>query len=485
MARGAVWMVLFKMLERGIGLFSMIFLARLLIPADFGVVAIATATIAVLEVFGSFSFDIALIQRPDADSSYYNTAWTFNVIVGLVTSLLVVALAEPAASFYHEPRLRDLLYLLALGPLAGALENIGIVIYRKEMQFQKEFAFLLTKKLLTVILTLILAITLRSYWALAIGILFGRTAGTTLSYLINTYRPWFTLQRRRELMHFSLWSFLNNILRFVSNRIGDFIIAKADNPAALGIYNISYEISTLPTTELVTPINRAVFSAYAQMNTEELKTGYLLVLDMVALLTIPAAFGIACTASTFVPLVLGNKWLDVIPVVETLGFFGMIQALQNNVSSVYYALGMPKTITQYALLYNALMVPSLIVGSIYWGPLGAAVALLGSLVIVTPLNLHNMFTKLGLGYRQFVLAIWRPICAGAIMFFCVDGIEGVLQPTSSTGSSKSLVSTLLILITSGIFIYLVTVILLWILSGRPDGSERTILEQIKKRWPTK
>ena len=62
MAKGAAWMVLFKLLERSIGLFSMIFLARILVPADFGLVSIATASIAILEVLGSFSFDIALIR---------------------------------------------------------------------------------------------------------------------------------------------------------------------------------------------------------------------------------------------------------------------------------------------------------------------------------------------------------------------------------------------------------------------------------------
>lgn len=474
-------MVLFKLLERSIGLLSMIFLARLLMPADFGVVALATAIIAILEVFGAFSFDIALIQKPDADSSYYNTAWTFNVIIGASACLLVIALAQPTAAFYDEPRLRNLLYVLAFSPLAGSLENIGVVVYRKEMQFQKEFAFLLTKKLFAAVLTLILAVTLRNYWALAIGILFGRMAGTILSYAVNDYRPRLTLHRRHELMGFSIWSFLNNIMRFMSNRFGDFIIAKTTNPAALGVYNMSLEIATLPTTELVSPINRAVFSAYSQMSPREMKTGYLLVLDMVALLTIPAAFGIAASASTFVPLVLGKQWLDAIPVIEILAFFGLIQALQNNIGSVYYALGLPRTLTLYALAYNVILIPSLVVGSIYWGPIGAAMALLMSLTAITPFNMHNMSTKLDLSFGDFVRATWRPASAGIIMYFGVTGIQRLLEPVPSASDNKSLLSTLLILVLSGFLIYVVVVLILWVASGKPPGSERTVLTQLKKR----
>jgi lipopolysaccharide exporter len=121
MAKGAAWMVLFKLLERSIGLFSMLFLARILMPADFGLVSLATATIAILEVLGSFSFDIALIQRKESDRSHYDTAWTFNVIVGVLACLAVFLLAQPAASFYEDSRLKNLLYLLAFGPLLSLI----------------------------------------------------------------------------------------------------------------------------------------------------------------------------------------------------------------------------------------------------------------------------------------------------------------------------------------------------------------------------
>src|SRR5205809_4367371 len=114
MARGAAWMVFFKITDRSIGLLSTMILARLLVPADFGLVAMATAIITMLELLGSFSFDLALIQNQQAEPKNYNTAWTFNVLYAAGSACTLLILALPVAHFYGEPRLRYVMPALAL-----------------------------------------------------------------------------------------------------------------------------------------------------------------------------------------------------------------------------------------------------------------------------------------------------------------------------------------------------------------------------------
>src|SRR5215510_14071866 len=114
MAKGAAWMVSFKLLDRALGLLSTLILARLLVPADFGLVAMATSIIAALALLGAFSFDVSLIQNPDTQRRHFDTAWTFNVFFGLFCGVLLALLAYPAAAFYREPRLESVMYVLAL-----------------------------------------------------------------------------------------------------------------------------------------------------------------------------------------------------------------------------------------------------------------------------------------------------------------------------------------------------------------------------------
>ena len=247
MAKGAVWMVLFKFTERGLGLISTIILARLLLPADFGLIAMAVSIIAVLELLNSFGFDTVLIQNPDANRSHYDTAWTFNVIFGTASSLILFLLASPAAAFYDEPRLEMVIDFLAIGTFIQGLGNVGVVAFRKELEFNKEFKFLVAKKLISFCITVPLAFILKNYWALVIGMLAGKSAGMALSYLVHPYRPRFSLAARHELFQFSKWLLLNNLLFFLRFRSAHFIIGKTAGTHALGLYTIAYEISNLPT----------------------------------------------------------------------------------------------------------------------------------------------------------------------------------------------------------------------------------------------
>src|SRR2546427_12850210 len=105
MATGAAWTVLFMLIDRCMGLISTVILARLLVPEDFGLIALATSVIAILELLGAFGLDTALIQQPDAGRQQFDTVWTFNVLFGLGMGLVVACLAAPAAGFYGDPQL--------------------------------------------------------------------------------------------------------------------------------------------------------------------------------------------------------------------------------------------------------------------------------------------------------------------------------------------------------------------------------------------
>src|SRR5258706_16238757 len=102
MATGALWMVLAKLLERGLGLISTLILVRLLAPADFGVVAMAMSLIALLELFSAFGMDVWLIQQPNAADTHFNTAWTINVIAGCIVGAGLGLIALAKNEFYPE-----------------------------------------------------------------------------------------------------------------------------------------------------------------------------------------------------------------------------------------------------------------------------------------------------------------------------------------------------------------------------------------------
>ncbi|WP_426173137.1 lipopolysaccharide biosynthesis protein [Massilia sp. TWR1-2-2] len=473
-AKGAVWMVAFKLIDRGVGLVSTIVLARLLAPVDFGLVAIAMMLIGALALLFAFSFDVHLIQKPDAGRDEFDTAWTFNVIFGTVTALLLAALAHAVALFYHEPRLEAVVYSLALGCFIGGLSNIGPVIFRREMRFDREFKFMLGKRLAPVIVTIPIAIWLHSYWALVIGQLTGTVASVVLSYLVSDYRPKLSLKARVDLFNSSKWLFINNVLIFLNGRASEFVIGKLAGVTGLGVYAISYEFATLPTTELVAPINRAAFPGYSRLShdIDQLRSSFLGVISVIALFTLPMGIGIAVVADLMVPAVLGWKWLDAIPLIQILSLFSVLTALQTNIGYVYLAVGRPRLITIVAAAQFVVLVALLLPATWKWGATGAAWSFLITAICMVPVNQILIHRQLNLSVLGYAARLWRPTAAVALMTLAVYAVKHQLTLGTQT---HTYVLALLLCIAVGALVYSVSLYALWRLSGRPEGAEKECL----------
>ncbi|MCQ8103098.1 lipopolysaccharide biosynthesis protein [Methylomonas sp. SURF-2] len=477
MAKGAAWMVAFKMIERSIGLLSTIILARLLEPDDFGLVAMATAFLGLLLLLTSFSFDVALIQKQEPDRALYDTAWTFNVIFGALLAIILAVAAGPLVGFYNEPRLEDILYILAFGTFLGGFGNIGPVAFRKDLQFHKEFYFLLGKKISGFIVCMILAFSMRNYWALVFGTFASTIAELALSYAVHSYRPRFCLKGRKELFGYSMWLFINNTIFFTYHRMADFIISKTLGSHTLGVYTVAYELSNLPTTELVAPINRAVFPGYSKLanNPDDIRHGFLSVLGMIALCAIPAGLGIALVADVLVPVVLGNKWLESVPLIQMLAMSGVFVALQTNTGSLYMAIGKPSYLTMISLFHVfVVFIPLFLYLMELNGVFGVTQAYLFSNIIIWPINFFVVSSVIKLKWRSIFFVLWRPIIGCFVM-------TAVLRSDWISMFSGLLELDWLCLVFKvfiGVVVYSFTVLLCWFVFRKPEGAEKTIVNRL-------
>jgi lipopolysaccharide exporter len=475
----SVWMLLFKLADRSLGIVSTIILARLLAPGDFGLVAMAMAVVAILELFGNFNFDTFLIRQSGVDRRQYDTAWTFNVLVATCIALLLAAVASAMADFYNEPRLESVIFVLAIAAFVQGFENIGIVAFRKEMQFHKEFRFLLGKKLAGFFVTIPLAFIFRSHWALIAGIVSSRVVGMALSYLTQPYRPRFSLTAPGELFHFSKWLLFNNIANLGRDRSSDFVVGRIAGTQALGLYNISLEIVTMPTTELVAPVNRAAYPMYARLANDlgQLRYTYLQVVSMVALVALPAAVGLGLTAELFVPILLGPKWLDAVPLMQLLAAAGAIGALQSSSWSVFLALGKARTVTLLGLGSLAIMVPMLVVLTRWQGAQGAAIAQLTIMCLLVGVTYALLLRDLQLSLPALLGRFWRPLIGMLAMAAAVMGIEA--QWAAADGLVAQMLR-LMATIAGGAITYAATILVTWQVAGKPDGGERLLLAKL---WP--
>ncbi len=138
---GSVWMIAMRWSMRLLGLVSTAILARLLTPEDFGLVAMSAFAVGFIEVFSQLGVELVLIRHPNPQRRHYDTAWTFNLLTGLILGGLMVLVAPLAAAYFEEPRVEQVLWVLAAAPLVKGAVNIGIVDFRRDLRFAKDFQY--------------------------------------------------------------------------------------------------------------------------------------------------------------------------------------------------------------------------------------------------------------------------------------------------------------------------------------------------------
>jgi O-antigen/teichoic acid export membrane protein len=476
MAKGAAWMVLMRLTIRAIGLASTVVLARLLVPGDFGLIALSTSIVLAVETLGQFSFDIALIRDARATRAHYDAAWTLGVIRGWVTAIAIAVCAVPIGELFHEPRLPLVLYGLAVATVVEGYQNIGIVDLRKDMQFRREFTFLVVQRVMSFGATIVLAVILREYWALLAGIVIGRIGGTVLSYTMSSYRPRHSLKEWRPLFSFSKWLLLNNILNLLS-RADVYLIGRYFGAHNLGVYNVSMEISSLPSTELVAPIQRAIYPGFAKLagDTEKLKRSYIDGLSILLMLAVPASTGIAVLADPIVRVLLGPNWLDAIPLLQIFSIHGLIKLGGGNAGSVLLAMGRPKVMTSLALLNLAILFPFLVVSINLSGLIGVAWALVATAGLNLVLSYVIVIRSLHISMGELAKAVWRSWMAAAIMAAVIAWIIFSPAPWLEHPAIKLAVGVPL-----GAITYVISLLGLWIAAGRPWSAEQITLVAIRQ-----
>ncbi|MBX9608018.1 MAG: lipopolysaccharide biosynthesis protein [Gammaproteobacteria bacterium] len=468
-------MIAMRLFDRGLAVASTVVLARLLSPVDYGIVAIAAGCTEFLYLLAAFGFDTALIQRADANQRHYDTAWTLNILLAIAIAVGILVLAPFSAAYFHDDRLTAVLRALALNPILIALTNIGIVKFRKELAFHREAMFAASRRVSGFVLTLALALWLRSYWALVLGQIGTAAIGCLLSYLMHPHRPRVDVSESKALLSFSLWVQLNTSIRFASTTVLDFVVARMAGAAAVGVYSISGSLASLPTSELSAPINRALLPGYAKFSNDDvkLKRTVLDVFGVLGVVAMPAGIGIAATSSLLVPVVLGGEWLAAIPLVQIMAIANVLSVLQNNSYLIYMVKGRPRTTTwvsgSFALVQLALVMLFLE----RFGVVGVAYGTLVSRLLIAPVESALLTRTLGMRFREIAQALWRPTLACAAM------AAGLHELMTMLGQREPHVGLLLAVVLAGATVYVATLGALWLLAGRPEGGERLILGMIK------
>ncbi len=460
---------------RVLGLVSTLVLVRLIRPADFGIIALATSFMQTIDGMLTLGTEEAVIREHTPGRDFYDTAFTLNLLRGLSVTVLVTALAYPAAHFFADARLGPVLLFIACLPVLDGCANIGAVDFRRDFAFHKEFAIMVLPKLCGIVVAMTAAAALHSYVAMLFGIAVNRTLRVITSYVMHPYRPRFSLASWRGLAGYSVWTWLLSLAVLLRDRSDSLLLGRLTNLASVGFYSVGAEIAALPTTELIEPLGRAAFSGFAVARQEATDVGqtYLRLIGSAALLTLPAGVGLSLVAAPLVALAFGPGWAQAVPVLRVLSLSFTIMVfghLSLHLLSAHALLGRLLGITLGCALVRIALLASLIPP---FGLTGAAVAagiatlLEQTLTVVTALRRFRVQPVLLIG------AIWRPMLAAAVM-------AGVLATVASGWSDDTNPLILCKTAAAGAAVYAAVLLGSWVLSGRPTGAETDLIALLRR-----
>lgn len=486
LSKGAAWVGFSRLLINSMGLISTLILARILLPEDFGIVAVAESIFAIAASITELSLAHSLIQHKSPRAYHYHTAWTLNLLRAVALAAIMIALGFPFAWLYGDERLIGLFLALALATVVGGFENPMLAVFTRNLIFRQEFAIHVASKLAGFAVGIAIAYAFRSYWALVLGSLAAQVMRVIMSYAVRPFRPRFSFKGYRDLLSFSVWLTLSNGIQTANWRLDPVFLGLFVPAGPVGHYTVGNRLAFIPVKEGLGPLKALFFPAFSRMqdNIYRLRHAYLSGQGLVCLIAMPIGFGFAIVAEPLVQLAMGRAWLPAVPVIQILVILSVFQVCESS-QSLAVALDRTREVFKLDVRVFIIRIPIIVIGLVV-GHATEVGALLGVIIgraisslINIGLNFRLVKKLIQITVAEQLSVIIRPLLAAFLMSVVLLISINFFKMFTIFDFS---ISEIAIIVATGPIIYCLFLAILWLAAGLPAGAEREVWEFIRRAW---
>ena len=313
-----------KTLERGgaqgIQFIVQIILARLLLPADYGLIALIAIFIAVANVFVQSGFNTALIQKKEVDAIDLSSVFYASLVVSLILYMILFFTAPAIATFYNQPQLVNILRILSITLFFGAFNSIQNAYIARNMMFKKLFYSSFSATIISGIIGIVLAYRGFGVWALVAQQLISQIMVSIILSFIVKWRPQllFSFDRLKKLFSYGSKLLISNLLDTLYNNISGLIIGAWYDSAMLGFYNRGRQFPELIVNNVNGSIQSVIFPALSSHQDDKKKIKQIMrrAIQTSSFIVFPMMVGLAATAEPIIKLLLTETWLPAVPFLQ-------------------------------------------------------------------------------------------------------------------------------------------------------------------------
>jgi O-antigen/teichoic acid export membrane protein len=396
---------------------SLMILARLLDPKDFGLVGMVTAFTGVLNLFRDFGLSAATVQRVDVTDEQISTLFWINILVGVILAFSLAALAPVVVSFYHEPHLLWVTIALA----SAFLFNAAGVQHSALLQRQMRFTALAIIDIISLVVSTITGISMATggfgYWALVAAAVSLPLITSICLWLTTGWLPGRPRLRvgLRPFVRFGGTLTLITIIMYLAYNLDKVMVGRFWGAVAVGIYGRAYQLINIPTENLNSAVGEVAFAALSRVQKDpmRLRDYFLKGYSLVLALTIPITMAVALFARDLIFVLLGPKWSDAAEIFRLLAPTILIFALINPIGWLIFSLGMVGRSLKASLVFAPLVIAGYAIGLPH-GPKGVAFGYSAVMTLwAVPLIIWGIHGTV-ISFRDIVLAASRPLISGVV-----------------------------------------------------------------------
>lgn len=419
---GVVWSAVDRFAAQGIQFLIGLVMARLLMPSDYGTIALLNVFLAICQTFIDSGFGLALMRKKDCSEQDFSTVFIFSAIVSIVCYAILWVIAPLIARFYDLPILLAVTRVVSLNVIINALSNVPNAQLSISLDFRKKAFVTLITVVVSGSIGLWMAYNGFGLWALVYQTLIAGGIRTVLLFVCAKWLPKWQFSRVsfRELFSFGSKMLISGIIGNIYNNLSSIVIGKFYSSASLGVYGKANTLASYPSMQMTGVILNVAYPALAKIQDDvpRLIDAYRKMLRMSTFVIFPLMIGLAAVAKPFVLFVLGEKWAEMIPLLQIVCFALMWEPVNGMNINLLQVKG-------YSGLFLKIEVVKKLIGVFVLCitlPLGLKVICIGLLVIsLLNLPINTYYTQKHFGY-SFVAQLKDicPVLLHALIMGCVS-----------------------------------------------------------------
>lgn len=465
--KGASWNILSQISVQILSIGVTIVLARLLNPEDFGIVALSEVFFGLAYLFADFGMGAAIIQRQEIDSDYLSTSFWVSIFTGLCITLILCVISPLIADYYDKDILQHIVMLSSIGFLLGSLTSVHTSLLIKKLEFDKIALINITSRVISGMSAIFIAVLGFGVWSLVLGGLAAQAFKIPIVWYLVGWRPRIVFRKKCFM---DMFSFSSNLLAFnffnyFARNFDNLLIGKILGAQILGYYSFAYNAMLKPLQYISGSVGNVLFPALSsiQNDKDQVRLAYVKVVRSISLITFPMMSGLMVVSREFVLIFYGDKWEQVIILLQLLCVVGAMQSIGTTVGIVFISQGRSDLQLKWGVFASTVYIIAFLIG-IRWGLIGLILLYMAAGIFLWPLSHYFANRLIALDMKTFFQTMIPATTASLLMVLTLLLLKYINIQTMNL----NIYSVLVILILFGMISYY---IFLHILFKIPEVEE--------------